>query len=215
MKRESEIARKIESLDERVKKIIVTDSDVMKELLKNPLDRIIRNVQDTKEINRKISHMLQGYYEDGETKYFGSKWENGIWLHKAKFWIGIMGLETLDTKFVADILTQRRFDMGGGGIGDHYHYADRVLIGHFLRSFLYDKMQIGEPIAVLENENLSILGEYKRNVPENWKCTVTSLKKNGIEINETYYETRNGRFFIDGKEPGTFLEIKNKGEKVK
>ncbi len=211
------LIEKIKSLDERVKKIIVTDSDIMCELSKNPLNRIIRDVQDITEVNRKIRGMLQDshLYEKKETKDFSSKYENSILVHKAKFLIGIIGVKTLNTKFIGDILTHRRFDAGGGGFGDNYYDANQILVEDTQKHFVYDKMQIGEPIALLEDGNLVVLGYYKRNVPENWKLTITNLKRNGVETGETHYETRDGKIFVDGEEPGTFVEVNGKRGKIK
>jgi hypothetical protein len=204
------LIEKIGSLDERVKKIIVTDSDIRE--LKSPSDRIIAGVQDIEEINKRINQMLQCYYsyERRETKDFSYKKDNTIGLHKAKFWIEIWGIKALDTRFVADILTKRIFDAGGGGFGDNYYDVNRILVEDTQKHFVYDKMQIGEPIAVLEDGNLTVLGDYKRNVPGNWKWTVINLKKDGIETSKKHYETRDGKVFINGEEPGTFVEVNNK-----
>jgi len=163
----SDLIKRIEMLDRAVKKIIVVNPEVMDELLskKCPLNKRVRNPRNIEEISQMINEMLRpssslDVYQEKNTRDFSysydKNWGGGI--HKAKFWIGLTGLKNLDTKTIAAIPTMRVFDAGGGGMGDHSYYADRILI-EGPENFSYNKVKIREPIAVFKDELVLLGGE--------------------------------------------------------
>ncbi len=80
---------------------------------------------------------------------------------KAKFWVGILAPTDTTIDFIANVKDRFIYPCGEGGFGDEYSEASRILIYHPRGLAIYNKMKISEPVAFIENDHLSVAGEYK------------------------------------------------------